>query len=146
MTFFLCRLRGKITCRAPLTCSASKAARFKVGREGEAAAVISVTTKASIDCVFLSQTLTWSGVLISCSDESSRSKEPLVIVLVFDFVESPCSRELSAWAGNFVMNFSGRKRDRDLRIPEYQEPQPSEGLLPDRRSLAFRALEREDSM
>ena len=146
MTFFLRRLQGKVTCRAPLTCSASKTARFKVGREGEAAAVISVTTKASIDCAFLSQTLTWSGVLISRSDESSRSKEPLVIVLVVEFVESPCSRELSAWAGNFLMNFSRRKRDRDLGFPKYQEPQTLEGLLPDRRSLALRALEREASM
>ena len=143
---FPCRLLGKTTCRAPLTCSASKAARFKVGREGEAAAVISVTTKASIDCAFLSQTLTWSGVSVSRPDESSRSKEPLVMVLVVEFVESPRSRELSAWAGNFLMNFSGRKRDRDLGFPEYQEPQPSEGLLPDRGSLAFWALEREDSM
>ena len=144
MIFFLWRLRGKVTCRAPLTCSASKAARFKVGQEGEASAIISVTTEASIDCAFLSQTLTWSEVLIS--DESSRSKEPLVMVLVVEFVESPCSRELSAWAGNFLMNFSGRKRDRDLGFYEYQEPQPSEGLLPDRRPLALRALEREASM
>ena len=68
------------------------------------------------------------------------------MVLVVEFVESPCSRELSAWAGNFVMNFSGRKRDRDLGFLEYQDPKPSEGLLPDRSSLAFRALEREDSM
>ena len=145
MTLFPCRLQGKTTCRAPLTCSASKAARFKVGQEGEAAAVISVTTEASIDCAFLSQTLTWSEISGFRPGESSGSKEPLVL-LVVEFVESLRSRELSAWGGNFLMSFSRRKQDSDLGFPEYQKPQPSEVILPDRRSLALRALEREASM
>ena len=57
-----------------------------------------------------------------------------------------CSREVPASDGNFSMNFSGRKRESDLGFPEYWEPQPSDRLVPDRRSLAFKALEREASM
>ena len=63
-----------------------------------------------------------------------------------ELTEAPCLREFPACGGNFLMNFSGRKGDSDLGFPEYSEPQPSDGWLPDRRLLAFKALEREASI
>ena len=87
LTLFPCRLLGKTTCSAPLICSASKAARFRVGREGVESADMSATTKVSLDCTLLSQTLTWSEILVCFRcDESPRSKEPLVYVLVVEFL------------------------------------------------------------
>merc|ERR1712240_835254 len=52
----------------------------------------------------------------------------------------------SASDGKSLMNFFVRKRDSDFLFPEYRELQPSAGSVPDRRSLAFKALYKEDSI
>ena len=35
--------------------------------------------------------------------------------------------------GGFLMQFLGKKSAKDFGLPEYLEPQPSEGSLPDKR-------------
>ena len=73
---------------APLVCSASKAARFRAGREGVEAAEVPAATEVSLNWTLLLQTLTWLEMLVHFQfDESPRSEEPLVFVLVVEFLE-----------------------------------------------------------
>ena len=119
---------------APLLCRASKAARFKFESDGADAAVALVVITVSLNLTLPLQTKPWLE-LWDCFriEESSWSEEPLEFELVVEFSELLHSRELSAWDGNFLMNFSGRKRKRDLVFLKYREPKPSDGLLPDKR-------------
>ena len=88
MTLFFCKLLGKITSMAPLVCSASKAARLRAGREGVEAAEVPAVAEVSLNWTLLSQALTWLEILVCFRfDESPRSKEPLVFVLVVEFLE-----------------------------------------------------------
>ena len=52
----------------------------------------------------------------------------------------------SALEGGTLMEFFGNKSAKDFGLPEYSEPQPSDGSLPDKRSLALKALGREGFM
>ena len=120
LTLFFCKLLGKITSIAPLDCSASKAVRFRAGREGMEAAEVPAATEVSLNWTLLSQTLTWSEMLVRFRfEESPRSEEQQAFELVVEFSELPRSREISACGGNFLINFSGRKQDSDLGFPKY---------------------------
>ena len=77
---------------------------------------------------------------------SSEFKEPTVCELEFELTEVPRLRGTSAFVGEILMAFVGKKSERDLGFPEYWEPQPSDGSLPDKRSLALKALGREGLM
>ena len=120
----------------------SKASKFRLefwGDEGAAACVSSASSgSTSIEpelCPEISE--------LFRKEESSWNEE---LPENREVSELLCSGGASASDGNSLMNFVDRKRDNDLRFPEYQEPQPSVGSVPDKRLLAFRALEREDSM
>ena len=67
---------------------------------------------------------------------SSENEEPAECKLEFKLTEVPRLRETSALGGKTLMDFLGRKREKDLGFPEYWEPQPSDGSLPDKRLLA----------
>ena len=73
----------------------------------------------------------------SCNEELPENKEVSELLR---------SEGASASDGKSLINFFVRKRDSDFLFPEYRELQPSVGSVPDKRSLAFKALEREDSM
>ena len=128
---------------APLIRRASKASKFRstLGEMGGAVAL--GVTSASSNSMSMVPELgpeVWEvfrNERSSCTEELPENEE------VSELLHS---REVPASDGKSLMNFSGRKRESDLGFPEYREPQPFAGSLPDKRSLAFRALEREVSM
>ena len=125
---------------APLICRASKASRFRL-KVGEAEGIVAlVVTSASSDSISMLPELCPEIWEVFRKERSSRTEELPENEEVSKLLHS---REVPASDGNFLMNFSGRKQESNLGFPEYREPQPSDGSLPDKRSLAFRALERE---
>ena len=128
---------------APLLHRASKASKFR-SKLGEIVGAVALdVTSASSDSISVVPELcpeVWEvfrNERFSCTKELPENDE---------VSELPRSREVRASDGNFLMNFSGRKQESDLGFPEYQEPQPSDRSLPDKRLLVFKALESEASM
>ena len=122
---------------APLFWRASKASRFRFVLEGADVGVALVVITVSLNPTLLPQPEPCPEVCeLFRIEKSSWSEEPLENELVVEFSELLRSREISAWDGNFLMNFSGRKRERDLGFPEYRKPQPSDGSLPYKRLSA----------
>ena len=69
---------------------------------------------------FLTLDLTWSEAIEHFLDEvSSEFKEPTVCELEFELTEVPRLRGTSAFVGEILMAFVGKKSERDLGFPEY---------------------------
>ena len=73
-------------------------------------------------------------------------EEPAVCEISFIMTEGWQTFGTFALEGGTLMEFFGNKSAKDFGLPKYSEPQPSDGSLPDKRSLALKALGREGFM
>ena len=90
---------------------------------------------------------TWSEVNKCFLDEELKYfKEPAVLEVFSIMTEDLRLFWLSALAGRISIDFLGKKGAKDLGLPEYWEPQLSDGSFPARRSLALKAFGREGLM
>ena len=100
---------------APLFCRASKASRFRLILEGAEVVVALVVITESLDSTLLLLPELCPEVWEVVRKEKSPWTEELPES--DEVSELPRSREVCAWDGNFLMNFSGKKRERDLGFP-----------------------------
>ena len=85
---------------------------------------------------------TWSEMYECFWDKkSAKYKETCSMWNTFDNYQGPADMWNFCTGGhNFLWNFLGNKSAEDHELPEYWEPQPSDGLLPVKRFLASKAL------